>query len=269
MAISSDIKDRVREGAVNAASCLGKGNITGTLAVLQTTYERLENTEDAMVYKRRMGRFAITARRAYGLQVPLIQLIAKKLIPVMKDQGLAKDFLDALWGAELYENKMLYGFCLEALAECPEYLEEVRLRLPDCENWAVCDTISTNGLYAILRKNSGAVLREFETWVRDSDIWVRRAVPASFAAYVIHEEEIDIRRLLSLLRPLMSDPEPYVKKGVSWALRNASKYHEEAIYEFLMEYTDTDNKDTKFIIRDSVKKLSEEHRQRIRADLKR
>jgi len=55
----------------------------------------------------------------------------------------------------------------------------------------------------------------------------------------------------------MREQEQNVKKAVGWALREISKKDKESVFNFLKKWAKEDNKDTKWIIKDGMKKLEQ------------
>lgn len=62
----------------------------------------------------------------------------------------------------------------------------------------------------------------------------------------------------------MREKDRDVKKAISWALREVTKKDPKPVFEFLQKWAQVDDKNTKWIIREGMKKLSHEKQEKLR-----
>lgn len=76
------------------------------------------------------------------------------------------------------------------------------------------------------------------------------------------------KKVFELLDRVMGDDEHYIKKAVSWILREISKQDPLKVYEYLMCYaSEGTDKATRWIIKDGMKKLPEDKQEELRERL--
>ena len=92
-----------------------------------STLERMSSKRD----RDNLARFGITAKKAYGVSIANIQIIAKR---VGRDHTLAA----ALWKTGWYEARLLTAFIDE-----PDRVTAAQMDrwCRDFDNWGICDTV--------------------------------------------------------------------------------------------------------------------------------
>lgn len=101
------------------------------------------------------------------------------------------------------------------------------------ENWEHADALCQ--LYSILyERYPKLVLPTLKTWNHSTNSWKRRASIVSTIYYASKKRTPPSRQtVLSLMKPLLRDSNPYVQKGVGWQLREAYKLWPREILKFL------------------------------------
>ncbi|MBO9622080.1 MAG: DNA alkylation repair protein [Sphingomonas sp.] len=168
-----------------------------------------------------MARYGIaTADRVVGVRIGDIRALAKRM---GRDQPLA----EALWGAGIYEARLLACFVADPKAMTPELMDRWT---GDFDNWATCDT----ACFHLFDKTPYALAKVRE-WAQREEEFVRRAGYVLLASLAIHAKKLGDRELaafLPLIDEAADDARNFVKKGVSWALRalgHRRGLHEEAV----------------------------------------
>lgn len=158
-----------------------------------------------------MARFGINAERALGVSIPDIRRLAKEL---GRDHSLAL----ALWRTEVHEAGILASLVAE-----PERVTE---RLMDSwirgvDSWDVCDQVCGN----LFDRTPLARTKSIE-WAGREQEFVKRAGFALMAWRAVHDRaapDRDFLELLPVIEREADDPRNFVKKAVSWALRQIGK----------------------------------------------
>jgi 3-methyladenine DNA glycosylase AlkD len=155
-----------------------------------------------------MRRFGIfTAQRAIGARVGDIRAVAKR---TGRDHPLA----EALWGAGIYEARLLACFVADPQQTTPTLMDDWAATF---DNWATCDT----ACFHLFDKTPHALAKVRE-WASREEEFVKRAAFALLASVATHAKTLDDTVLAALLPSIgdaAGDPRNFVKKGVSWALR--------------------------------------------------
>jgi 3-methyladenine DNA glycosylase AlkD len=162
-------------------------------------------------------KFAPTAQFVYGVRVPVLNALVKSC----RTGGF--ELAEALWSAGAFEERLLATKLLGAVArQDPERtLRFVSTASKDLSDWAVCDTLGTQGVRSIALARRDEIFALAERLVRSRHLWERRlgiVLLLNFA--VITAERAVIRRIVA---PLRSDKEPYVQKALTWLDKDLSK----------------------------------------------
>ena len=158
-----------------------------------------------------MGRFGINPERALGVRMPDIRGLAKDL---GTDHGLAL----ALWRTEVHEARILASMVAD-----PERVTERQMEswVRGIDSWDVCDQVCGN----LFDRTPFARAKSIEWAGRDQE-FVKRAGFAIMAWRAVHDRDAgddDFLELLPVIEREASDPRNFVKKAVSWALRQIGK----------------------------------------------
>ena len=176
-----------------------------------------------------------------------------------------------IWSEESFEARQIAGKCLEKFG--PKYpkicLDFISIALPNLDNWAVCDNLAMFGVEPIVYSNPGLVLPLSEKWIKSGNKWIRRFGVVSLRGY----KKIKVTclpagmtdRVFKILDIIMGDKDKDVKKAAAWILREITKKNPREIFDFLIKWTKAASPDTKWIIKDGVKKLSKQQQEKILA----
>jgi 3-methyladenine DNA glycosylase AlkD len=158
-----------------------------------------------------MARYGIKVADAYGVSIYELRKVAKRL-------GVDHDLALALWATGNHEARLLACFVDDPRAVSKQQLEAwVR----DFDSWDICDQATTS----LFDQTEHGWCKAVE-WAGRKGEWVKRAGFALMAGLAVHDKSAPNRAFLKLL-PVIErgafDDRNYVKKAVSWALRNIGK----------------------------------------------
>ncbi|MHA1379132.1 MAG: DNA alkylation repair protein [Candidatus Helarchaeota archaeon] len=193
----------------------------------------------------------------YGVPKPILWIIAteiKKFIKKKPDSTI--NLLKLIWSEGSFEARQIVGKSLEKFGpENPENsLDFVNSLLSDLNNWSICDCLAMYGIEPIVISNAGLVLPHTEKWINNKNKWIRRFGVVTLRGY----KKIKItKKVFNILDLIMEDKEKDVKKATSWILREITKGNPDEVRIFLTNWAKkSNNKDTKWIIKDGMKKLT-------------
>jgi 3-methyladenine DNA glycosylase AlkD len=158
-----------------------------------------------------MARYGINVDDAFGVSVSALRAVAARL---GTDHALAL----ALWETGNHEARLLACFVDDPARVTVRQMEAWAKAF---DSWDVCDQATTSLFDQTAHAWPMAV-----AWAQREEAWVRRAGFALMAGLAVHDRAAPDRaflRLLPAIRRGASDERNFVKKAVSWALRNLGK----------------------------------------------
>jgi 3-methyladenine DNA glycosylase AlkD len=210
-----------------------------------------------------MARYGINVERAAGVSIYELRRIAKEL---GRDHELAL----ALWATGLHEARHL-----AAMVDDPALVDEAQMESWVCafDSWDLCDQVTSN----LFDRTDLAYVKARE-WCGREPEFEKRAGFATIAALAVQDKtagDEPFLEFLVLVRREADDGRNYVKKAVSWALRNIGKrdlaLHAAAVScaeEILAdaEAGGEGARSTRWVARDALRELgSEKVRRRLEA----
>ena len=115
--------------------------------------------------------------------------------------------------------------------------------------------VAATALVQLAKRHPDAVLSVAAKWARDRDPNLRRAASEGLRGLVQRDPE-GVRPILEALR---EDTELYVKKSVANVLRNATRTQPTFVVRICTEWARTSNPDTRWIVRDGLRKMEATH----------
>jgi 3-methyladenine DNA glycosylase AlkD len=158
-----------------------------------------------------MGRFGIDTRNALGVAVTELRGLARRI-------GRDHDLAAALWRSEIHEARLL-----ATMVDEPSSVTEAQMErwVSDLTSWDLCDQLCGN----LFDKTPFA----FDTalgWSGREEEFVKRAGFALMASLAVHRKDVGDSRFEAFFPAISAqatDDRNYVKKAVSWALRQIGK----------------------------------------------
>jgi 3-methyladenine DNA glycosylase AlkD len=179
-----------------------------------------ENARDVVRTLERMGdrsrlegmaRFGIDTGRAVGVTVTELRRFAR-------DLGHDHELAAALWASGVHEARLL-----ASLVDEPAMVSEAQMEawVADLDSWDVCDGVCGN-----LFDRTPFALDKAVEWSNREPEFEKRAAFALMASAAVHRKDLPdaaFASLLPVIRAQTTDDRNYVKKAVSWALRQIGK----------------------------------------------
>jgi 3-methyladenine DNA glycosylase AlkD len=193
-----------------------------------------------------MARYGMSTANRLGVSIPDMRKLAKK---IGKNHKLAGE----LWEKGLDETKILASMIGEEdkLTE-----EEAEKWVVDFNSWDVCDQVCMN----LLDKMPFAV-KKIKEWATRKEEFVKRAAFSLIACIAVHNKKMpddEFIKFFPIIREASTDERNYVKKAVSWALRNIGKRNKNLnneVLKFAEELESVDSKSAKWIAKDTLKDI--------------
>ena len=158
-----------------------------------------------------MGRFGIKGKHMLGVSIPEIRQIAKK---AGKDHTLAA----GLWRSGIHEARIL-----ACMIDEPARVTEAQMErwAAGFDSWDLCDQCCGS----LFDKTRYAYSKAME-WSGDRREFVKRAGYSIMASLAVHDKMADdseFTAFLPFIKMGATDGRNFVRKGVSWALRQIGK----------------------------------------------
>ncbi len=158
-----------------------------------------------------MARFGITPKRNYGISMPKLQSIARR---IGRDHKLAI----GLWASGIRDARIIATLIADPKAITEKQADSWAKGM---DSWDVCDSACMS-----VFSYSPFAYRKAVQWLRSKDEFVRRAGLSTIAFLGVHDKkapDADFERLLPLIAKAAEDERNYVKKAANWALRTIGK----------------------------------------------
>ena len=196
---------------------------------------------------RGMARFGMSAQGRLGVSVPEMRRIARL---AGKDHRLAL----ALWKTGIAEARIVASMVAEPAKVTARQMETWVVGI---DSWDICDQVCGN-----LWDKTPVAWGKLRAWTRREEEFVRRAGFALIAYLAWHDKQAADARfvaVLPLIRRGAVDERNFVKKAVSWALRNIGKRNPALRRESLRlakELRLSDSRAARWVGADAVRELA-------------
>ena len=221
--------------------------------------------------RKRILVFVPTNLHFMGIRMPFLKKIALKTDSRCKDnKERTFTLLNAIWSDATWDGRQICAEILKKNAskypeECFEFIEK---RISHIGDWGICDKLACESMKKLLKNDFPKFKDRIPQWIQDENLWVRRFGTVCLVT-LTHLGHPDTSYITKNLERIMDDEAYYVKKSAGWVLRELTKqYDPEIAYKFMLKHSKTDNKTTKWILRDGSEKLDEKKRQRLLKRLK-
>ena len=162
-----------------------------------------------------MAKYGMTVDKRLGVKVPQMRKIAKE---IGVDHKLA---------LELWETGITEAMILASMVDVPVEVTEEQMEawVQDFDPWDVCDQVCMNFF-----DKTPLAWKKIHDWSDREEEFVKRAAYALIACLAVHDKEASDEVFISLIPVIKAgatDNRNFVKKAVSWALRNIGKRNPE------------------------------------------
>ncbi len=194
-----------------------------------------------------MARFGINASNAFGISMPLLRELGKK---IGKDHKLAVE----LWKTRYHEARILSSLIADPALTTSALMNKW---VKDFNSWDLCDQCCMN----LFAKTPYAMEKIIE-WNDSPDEFVKRASFSLMATCAVHRKDWsdgDFENFFPLIEKHAADDRNFVKKAVNWALRQIGKRNRrlnKSAFRFSEKLLKIDSKSAKWIASDAIKELT-------------
>ena len=159
-------------------------------------------------------KFIPTSEKVYGVHLTEIN----KIVLRYKSGGFA--LVKELWKSGYFEERILASKILGKICKKnPDLtLRLIKEFVNDITDWAICDTLATQGVRPISKIKQKEILELSKHLIRSSNLWKRRF---AIVLLINFKKEKSLRNeILNIIKEVENDKEYYVKKAVEWIKRS-------------------------------------------------
>jgi len=191
--------------------------------------------------KNSSSRFFKEEVKCYGVKTSTVGKIAKDYFKEMETAGKA----DKKNIFALAEELLQSDYCEEAYIAF-EWVYQVRAEYTEDDfpvferwvenyvnNWAKCDTLCNHTLGSFIEEFPDFV-ENLKTWAKSDNRWLRRA--SAVTLILPARKGLFLPEVFAIASILLTDKDDLVRKGYGWMLKEASKQHQQEVFEFVMKY---------------------------------
>lgn len=200
-----------------------------------------------------MAKFGMSVESRLGIAVPEMRKIAKE---VGRDHRLAL----SLWKTGIAEAQIVAALIDDPAAVSSSQMDRW---VKDFDSWDVCDQACLS-----LFDKSPLAWQKIPEWAERDEEFVKRAAFALVAGLAWHDKQAVDQSFVDLFPILMKgadDDRNYVKKAVSWAIRNIGKRNRKlnrAAVKLAKDIQRRDSKAARWVAADAIRELQSEAVQR-------
>jgi 3-methyladenine DNA glycosylase AlkD len=196
-----------------------------------------------------MVRFGINPKNTYGVSIPVLRKMAKQI-------GRNHLLAQRLWNSGIHEARILAG-----MIDLPKEVTEKQIErwVKDFDSWDVCDQVCSNLFDRTKFAHKKAIV-----WSKREGEFVKRAGFVLMAALAVHDKEAgdkEFLKFIPIIKKESRDERNFVKKAVSWALRQIGKRNlalNRIAIKNAKEIQGMDSKAAKWIASDAIRELTSE-----------
>jgi 3-methyladenine DNA glycosylase AlkD len=193
-----------------------------------------------------MTKYGMGGANRLGVTIPDLRMMAKE---IGKDHELALN----LWGSGIPD-----AMILAAMVDCSEKVTEQQMEdwVKDIGSWDVCDQLCMN-----LFKKVPFVLKKISEWSERKEEFVKRTAFALIACLAWHDKQAPDELFIQffpIIKKGSTDGRNFVKKAVSWGLRNIGKRNptlNKAAIKTAKEILQIDSKAARWIASNVIREL--------------
>ncbi len=228
--------------------------------VITAVRRELEENADEKTRKSSQ-RFFKEEAKLHGVKASVVREIAKRHNRDIKDLdkeaifSICEELLKSDFGEEAF-IAFEWAYSLRKKYEPSDFFVFERWLIGYVNNWAKCDALCNHALGSFIEIYPEYV-DNLKGWTRSENRWLRRASAVTLILPARKGEFLDDVFEISDL--LLRDKDDLVQKGYGWMLKEASKKHQQEVFEYVMKKK---GEMPRTALRYAIEKMPEELRRR-------
>jgi len=212
-------------------------------------------------YKRDVQNYFNNEIDNYGIRTGEVRKLARRYYGEIKDRPKKDIFkiCEELLDTGISENRTIafqWAHRLKTQYETGDFTRFESWIEEYVNNWGACDDLCTHALGELVYQYPG-LIENLKNWCGSDNMWKRRGAAVTMIYSIRNGEVLD--ETLEIADLLFSDEEDLVQKGYGWTLKEASKDHPRAVFDYVMAHKEDMPRTS---LRYAIEKLPEEWRDR-------
>ena len=196
--------------------------------------ELIENRDDVTL--KTAQRFFKEEILCYGVKTGTVKKIADRFWNEVKFLDKTEIFrlCEELYKSHYCEEAFIVSFWVPRLKdrfEKEDFSIFKRWIETYISNWAMCDGFCNHAVGDFIERYP-EYLNELKRWTGSKNRWMRRASAVSLIVPAKRGKYLD--PVLEIASLLLTDDDDMVRKGYGWLLKEASRKHQDEVFEFVM-----------------------------------
>ncbi len=186
------------------------------------------------------SRFFKEEVKYHGVKSATVRKIAKKYYPEIRTKdkkeifSLCERLLESSYGEEA-AVAFEWAYALRKRYEPADFQVFERWTQEYVDNWAKCDTLCNHTLGSFIEQYP-EYIGNLKDWTRSQNRWLRRA--SAVTLILPARKGMFLDDVLQISDLLLKDKDDLVQKGYGWMLKEASKKHQEEVFDYIMKRKD-------------------------------
>jgi 3-methyladenine DNA glycosylase AlkD len=173
----------------------------------------------------------------YGIKTATVTAIARRYWKEVKSKNKQEIFAlcEELYRSGYMEEAFIVSSWVPNLADRYEPSDITVFRHwidTYITNWAACDGFCNHAVGDFIQKYP-EFTRELIRWTQSGNRWMRRAAAVSLIVPAKHGKFLD--DAIKIADLLLTDEDDMVQKGYGWLLKEASRKHQKAVFDYVMK----------------------------------
>jgi 3-methyladenine DNA glycosylase AlkD len=174
--------------------------------------------------------------KLYGVKAPVVSKISKEFYKAVRDFSKTEifDLCDSLWQSGYIEESFIacnWSYFIHKDYEPGDFEIFTKWVETYVNNWASCDTFCNHTIGEFIEMYP-VFLTRLKDFTRSGNRWMRRA--AAVSLIVPAKKGMFLNDILGIAGLLLIDKDDMVQKGYGWMLKEASRLHQQEIYEYVI-----------------------------------
>lgn len=192
--------------------------------------------------------------KVLGVKVPAVGKIAKEYYKKVKNKSKKEifDLCEKLLKSGYMEEVFIaynWSYRIYKQYEKKDFFVFEKWVNQYVSNWAECDTLCNHTIGELIGRFPEFV-KNLKSWTKSKNRWVKRA--AAVSLILPARKGRFLKDVFEIADELLMDPDDLVQKGYGWLLKEASKTHQQEVFDYVMEHK---NKMPRTALRYAIEKM--------------
>ncbi|OQX19192.1 MAG: DNA alkylation repair protein [Candidatus Altiarchaeales archaeon A3] len=187
--------------------------------------------------KQSFQRFFKKPVKCYGVKTRIVGKIAKEYLQEVKKLNKKEifSFCEKLYASDYCEEAFIVSYWIPNLVD---QFEPIDMGIFEnwikkyINNWAKCDSFCNHSVWRFIEKYPECI-KELKKWSKSDNCWLKRA--AAVSLIIPAKKGKFLADILEITDNLLLDKEDMVQKGYGWLLKEASRCHQQEIFEYVVK----------------------------------